>query len=245
MADTIPADDSKRLLFALALLSHDLRAPLAAIRSNVSFLKMRIWELDKDSVDKKLTDILYDSERIQFQLMEVDILLGLTSRKPDLERIIFFRDVLIKSIRMMEPLLADRDISVSQIELNASKIKKIVVTADARNLRLVVFNLIHNSIMYARQDPKEYKLSIDMDENTDFYIIKFQDWGVGIDAEYEQKVFEEGFRSPEAVRNARGAGLGLAISKRVMTEMGGDLKLINRFNPTEFHMILPKKPILE
>ncbi len=41
-----------------------------------------------------------------------------------------------------------------------------------------------------------------------------------------------------------GSGLGLAISRHIMKKLGGDLKLHNLSQPTEFHIILPKGGLL-
>ena len=70
----------------------------------------------------------------------------------------------------------------------------------------------------------------------------FKDWGIGIRREYVDRVFEEGFRTPEALqKQVTGNGLGLSISKRLMLQMGGDLRLVHNAKPTEFHVYLPMK----
>ncbi|MGA9212871.1 ATP-binding protein [Kaistella sp.] len=53
--------------------------------------------------------------------------------------------------------------------------------------------------------------------------IKFpiQDFGIGIDAKYQSKIFEWYFQVPEDHQN--GTGLGLAISKNFIEKQGGEI----------------------
>lgn len=70
-------------------------------------------------------------------------------------------------------------------------------------------------------------------------IIKFKDWGIGVSKGLEEKIFEDGFRAPEAIdKYATGSGLGLTIARKIIRELGGDLKLVNDYKPTEFHVVL-------
>ena len=42
-------------------------------------------------------------------------------------------------------------------------------------------------------------------------------------------------------KNVTGSGLGLSIARHLMQGMDGDLRLVNRYKPTEFQIVLPKK----
>ena len=67
------------------------------------------------------------------------------------------------------------------------------------------------------------------------------DWGTGIPEGFEEKVFEERFRAPaKGGKQVAGLGLGLAIARQLMREHGGDLTLVSRYKPTEFHIIIPR-----
>lgn len=99
-----------------------------------------------------------------------------------------------------------------------------------------------NSIKYAKKDPNQFKIKLEFEEQHNQICIKFKDWGNGIKFEDRDKIFEEGFRSTEAVQSdAVGSGLGLTIARNIMRQLGGDLVLNNLYKPTEFQMILPKE----
>ena len=112
---------------------------------------------------------------------------------------------------------------------------------DKAKLNQAVFNLLINSIKYAEDNPEYFKISLEIEETRDSYIIKFKDWGIGIRRGLEEKIFENGFWTPEAInKNVTGSGLGLTIARGIMREMGGDLRLGTNPKPTEFQMVLPK-----
>ena len=54
-------------------------------------------------------------------------------------------------------------------------------------------------------------------------------------------VFEEGVRAPNAIKVATGSGVGLPLSRRIMHDLGRNLALVNKRNPTVFEVHLPKK----
>lgn len=242
MANRGTTDESEGYL--IERIFHEIHSPISRMRGNASFLRRRIWELDKTRVDESLDDILSDSEALLRLVGGLELHFGLNSRSIRLERVRLW-DVLIETIQSLNPLLAKTGFSSSQIGYDTTKMKRATVTAERRKLKVVVFNLLHNSIVYAHGVPEELRIQIDLEEIGDRYEIKFKDWGIGIKSEYEQRVFEAGFRAPETMGNVEGLGLGLVTSKRIMVEMGGDLKLLHNLNPTEFDVILWKNPKIE
>jgi len=109
-------------------------------------------------------------------------------------------------------------------------------------LNHVCYNLLMNSINYAKEDPRQFQIEIDDSETGSHVVIHFKDWGMGIPKGFEQKIFESGFRTEEAKRRVNGTGLGLSIAREVLRDIGGDLVLTNICEPTTFSIQLPKKP---
>ena len=135
--------------------------------------------------------------------------------------------------------------SARGIKYKPSDSSKIITYTDKVMLNQVVYNLLMNAIKYAEKDSSQFKVLLEIDENEQKvggnFIIKFKDWGIGIKEEQRDKIFQEGFRALEAIKKVEGSGLGLNISKSIMQKLGGDLKLINLYKPTEFHLLLPKR----
>lgn len=233
-------DQEKQYL--LDQISHELRAPIVGLRSNVSFLERRLDEIPEELLRHKLSDMLIDSTLLSYQVDELEYFLGRPRRPPKLELVVVFRDVIIKTMHQLKPVMIGQRLNPSHVEYNRADSQRIVVLTDIAKLNQVVFNLLINSINYAEDDPTSFKIRIDIKEDWDNFIIGFQDWGIGIDEEFSAKIFERGFRTPLAKRkNVNSSGLGLTISRAIMQELGGNLRLASNRKPTEFRVILPKK----
>ena len=222
--------------------SHELTAPVVGIKNNANFLQRRIRQLDHDYIQRKLSDIIMDCEILILEIEEIEHILGRPSPKQKIQRTLVYRDIIIKTINQLKPLIAEKEFDYSKIHYDPQDIPKINIFVDPALLGKVVYNLLINSIKYSKSDPDQFAIFINVEENRDYFIIRVRDWGIGIEKEYIDKVFEEGFRTPEAIqKNVSGSGLGLMISRKIMRELGGDLILVNNYTPTEFQMILPKK----
>ncbi len=221
---------------------HEFKSPIAGIRNNASFLQRRLKQLDQDYIDIKFGDILLDGEILLRQVGELEYILGSgNSQKLKFRRTVIFRDVVIKTINQLKPQLREFSFSISNIKYNPEYSRRIIVYTDPFKVNQVVYNLLTNSIKYAYKEPNKFQILIELIEEKDDFIIEFSDWGIGIKPEDTTKIFQEGFRSSEAIKkDVNGSGLGLTISKNIMLQLGGDLKLVRNYNPTIFHMVIPK-----
>lgn len=220
-------------------ISHELRAPIVGIRSNASFLQRRRKELPAERIDRKLDDILADCEILLYQVAELGHILGRTQSEPKIARTLLFRDVIIKTLIQLKPLVVEHGFAFEQIEYDTADMYKIEpLYVDRSQLNQVVYNLLINAIKYAE---REFRVQIAVERTREDYIVKFRDWGMGVREEMRERIFDDGFRTPEAIaRYPNGSGLGLTIARKIMRSYGGDLLLDRNRRPTEFHMILPK-----
>jgi signal transduction histidine kinase/signal transduction protein with GAF and PtsI domain len=225
----------------LEKISHEFNAPIVGIRSNASFIQRRYADLSYDMIDTKLSDVLTDCDILLYQVAELEHILGSKSPVSKITKTYVYRDIIIKTINQLKPDVIDKKFSVSRIKYNPAYSTTIKVYVDKAKLNQVVYNLLINSIKYSEDDPNEFKIDIELEEEWDKFIIKFKDWGMGITKGLEAKIFNDGFRTPEAMlKNVSGSGLGLTIALKFMRQMGGNLKLASNSKPTEFQLILPK-----
>ena len=224
-------------------ITHELRAPVVGIRSNVSYLERHFESVDRELIRRKFGDILADCELLLYQVKELEYFLGRPPQLPKIERTLVYRDVIIAAIQQLVPELRSSGLDVGRVEYNPDDIGRVgALYVDRGQLKQVVFNLLVNAIKYAEDDPEKFAIRISVERIREGWAISFKDWGIGIRPEYASRVFDVGFRVPEAIaRSTSGSGLGLAISSRIMHGMGGDLILRCNRKPTEFVMILPRR----
>src|SRR5687767_14825032 len=116
-----------------------------------------------------------------------------------------------------------------------------VLQADRLHLLSLVFNLLDNSLKYAKEHPV---IEVELLEKTDTVILKVKDNGIGIPPEYQDKLFEKFFRVPSGnTHNAKGYGLGLSYAAHVVEKHGGNISLESHAGSgATFTIVLPKDP---
>lgn len=88
------------------------------------------------------------------------------------------------------------------------------VSADKENIRMVLMNLIHNSIKYGKEGGVTKVSYYDMES---FILVEVSDNGIGIEPEHAVHVFDRFYRVDKSrSRDAGGTGLGLSIVKHIV-----------------------------
>lgn len=102
-----------------------------------------------------------------------------------------------------------------------------VVRGDSDRLRQVLVNLAGNGIKFT--DRGGVSIEVRSDDGEDRVSICVRDTGVGIPEDARERIFEE-FEQADAgpARKHGGAGLGLAICRRIVTAMGGDITVASQ-----------------
>jgi len=107
----------------------------------------------------------------------------------------------------------------------SNQVGPMTVWADARKLKQIVANLVSNAIKYRQRDkPDGFVRLIFESADEEHWQLTVTDSGVGIPQEDLQKVFEE-FQRGAPSENIQGAGLGLAITKRLVLLLQGEISV--------------------
>lgn len=216
-----------------AMLSHELRTPLAIIINQADLLEDEARDSGaptdapraiRESGAQLLTlvnDILEvaraEAGRLELDVQPVDPRAALTELEPTLRG-----------------LAGARDISLT-VRLPRSLPK---VSTDPRRLREVVLNLVDNAVKYTAAGGS---VSIDARTRGDVVEIAVADTGVGIPESVGDRIFEPFYRV-SGTRTQHGeasTGLGLALSHRLVTALGGDLRYERTEPGTTFRLTLP------
>lgn len=202
----------------LAILSHELRNPLAPLRMGLELLKRGAAEepglLDEmlPMMDRQLThltrlvDDLLQVSRIKQGSLQLEI------GRMDL------REPVRAAVEQVSPLIAARNHELT-VQLPDYEL---LVDGDFERLTQVVANLLGNAAKYT-EPGGTIRISAALEENQ--AVIRVDDSGRGIPSEHVESIFQLFGRSPDHGPKGDGGGLGigLTISRQLIEMHGGTL----------------------
>lgn len=111
------------------------------------------------------------------------------------------------------------------------------VNGDATRVRQVLLNLVSNAVKFTRDGT----VAIETRREDEIVIVKIHDTGIGMSAEECDRIFDDFVRLDGAIAlQIQGTGLGLGISRRIATAMGGDISVQSKVGcGTTFQVRLP------
>ncbi len=203
-------NNTKNKLFTIV--SHDLRAPLATVRSYLEILS----NLDpkKENWQEIQSDLIEMTQNTDNMLS--NILMWSTSQLEGIsinKKLINLTDTLIPVIRVFQSIA-----NAKQITLTFKADPGLKVLADENMLQLVIRNILSNAIKFTPNGGQ-----IQMEVNSDYpnYVIKIIDNGVGMTDQIKDSIFSLKAESSYGTKNEKGVGLGLNLSKEFTDLQGG------------------------
>ena len=215
----------------LSQISHELRTPMTSIRAFSEILTegdlapelvIRYGKIIHDEA-KRLTRLLDDL--LDLSVLEngsVQLNLGLAS----LQGMIDTALIAARQTRPDREFLVVRDLPSEAMYLKT----------DADRLTQVFINLISNARKYC--DATRPELRIVVRQRSGRVTVDFIDNGKGIPKESQTLIFEKFARLTDANR-AGGAGLGLAICREIMTNLGGSVAYLPGQKGAAFRVTVP------
>jgi signal transduction histidine kinase len=220
-AQTAESSNRMRADF-IAAMSHEFRTPLNAIIGYAELIREELSE------DERAREIGIDAAHI---LKASRHLLGLINDILDHTRIdagrlhltledIPVADALVAAEELANPLALANGVQLFIVNEAAH----LEVRADELRLRQCLLNLVGNAIKFARHGTVRLTAK-DIGENGDTRVaFEVADDGIGISETALAKLFRPFEQADDTVHNRfGGAGLGLSISKKLATAMGGDI----------------------
>ena len=197
------------------ILSHDLREP---VRSIVGFCTLTKNQVEPDHKIQEYLQYIEDSGKQLHTLIE-DVSSFHKIDRIDIHENSFVNlNVLMKSILdSIFPLLAQNKGKVEYPELPT-------IESNSTILFLVLKSIIENGIKYNERDFAEVNFSYKTVDNQHIFLIK--DNGIGIDPEFQSKIFEM-FKRLNDRSKYSGSGLGLSLAQKCIQKIGGKVSLIS------------------
>ncbi|HSH19696.1 MAG TPA: response regulator [Draconibacterium sp.] len=204
----------------LANMSHEIRTPLNGV---IGFSKV-LEETELNEEQKELTEIIVSSGENLLNIIN-DILdfSKIESGQFKLETIEFSLFKTVHTIIKLHSFFAEKKGIDLQIEIDAKLPDKLF--GDPLRLNQVITNLVSNALKFT--DKGSVKLSvgsIKKDAKKITLLFKVIDTGIGITDEGKEKLFKEFSQTDSyTTRKYGGTGLGLTISRNLVSLMGGEI----------------------
>ena len=224
----------------LSMLAHELRNPLAPIRTGVDVLRMQgdeqpevVWA--RDMIERQTTQLV----RLVDDLLDVSRITGGKIRL-ELERI-DVAAIVATAVETSRPLIdeAGHELTVSMPD------ETLWVKCDRVRLSQVLSNLLNNAAKYTRGGGSIH-LSVEREGSE--CVFRVRDNGIGIPREMLSKVFDLFTQVERSLDRSRGGlGVGLTLARRLIEMHGGriDVASDGPGQGSEFTVRLPAvSPIL-
>ncbi|MFZ1809377.1 MAG: HAMP domain-containing sensor histidine kinase [Cyclobacteriaceae bacterium] len=214
--------------------SHDMRAPLSSLlglleivrltnkdtelNEYFGFMKNRI--LTMEGFIKEVTDYSRNA-RMEVSYAEVNL------------------HILVKEVIEGIEFISSNAKATGKINIPENMTHPI----DVARMRVILNNLISNSIKYTDPTKEESFYSVGMHVSDSELTLTVSDNGIGIQPEYQNRIFEMFYRATES---SEGSGLGLYIVRETVHKLGGMISFKSEYQEgSTFTVRLPNSMIAE
>lgn len=189
--------------------SHDLRAPLRAIKGYAAILSQDLGNSLTPRIQRDMDAIATTARRMDVIIDNLLKLASVTQRELQTEQLPL-GDLVQQIVAEVNP---QPPVQI-HVALNSANVR-----GDAGLLTLALRNLITNAVKFSRNCPgPEIWVGVEEVEGERAYYVR--DNGVGFDARYSERLFHA-FQRLHSEREFEGSGLGLTIVKSVIEKHGG------------------------
>lgn len=212
-----------------AAVAHELNQPLAALGMFVSGARLLHEQGDRAGLRENLDEI--DALRHRMASLTQELKRFARPGESRIERV-DLRDCLGTALKLVRPRIAESGV---EVRLDLPDAALIAVTAPLR-VEQVLVNLLRNAIDACQHAPAP-RVEMRARRDGQRAVIEVSDNGGGIPPDLQERIFEPFFSTKPA---SGGLGLGLAISARIVEDLGGRLDVqANRRAGACFGLSLP------
>jgi two-component system, OmpR family, phosphate regulon sensor histidine kinase PhoR len=203
----------------IATVSHELRTPLAAVHGAAKTLQRADVAVGGEMFQRLLTVISEQSDRLA--AMVNDILLASRMDSSELEIATEQVDVAALAGEVVTTVRAGAGDGLT-FELVAPSTAQ-PAAADREKLRQVLTNLVANAAKYS---PGGGRIQVELESHEGELRVHVRDQGLGIATADQDLIFEKFYRADaNMTRGVSGSGLGLYISRELVSRMGGTISV--------------------
>ncbi|MCU0662506.1 MAG: HAMP domain-containing histidine kinase [Myxococcota bacterium] len=216
-AKLMRVDKLRRGLLAVA--THDLKAPLAAVSSYLQTLAAGY----AGPINEKQGEILERCKaRVDGLSRFIADILSLTAvERGEIRENLRFADLAPLLTHVVDDYLVRATEKNQQLRLViADDLPKVLLAPD--RMAQLLENLVSNAIKYT---PKGKEIEIKAESTQEWLVLSVKDQGIGISAEDQAKLFADFFRSSAVKKDYEGTGLGLSMVRRIVQAHAGEIEV--------------------
>ncbi len=227
----------------LASMSHDIRTPMNAIIGMTEIALKNVG--DSFRVEECLQKIKLSSKHLLGLINDVLDMSKIESNKMTLSMApMSLKEAIDDIVTIMQPQVKARE---QYFDIFIRDVVAEEVYCDGVRLNQVLLNLLSNAVKFT---PEKGRVDIYMwqencPDNEEYVRTHFKvaDSGIGMSEEFQKRIFESFSREEtEQVHHTVGTGLGMAITKAIVSLMGGTIELQSeKGKGTTFHIIIDFK----
>ncbi len=205
----------------MSTMSHEIRTPLTSV---IGF-SAKLEQTTLDAVQQRYMKAISGSS---------EHLLSIVNDVLDFTRVdsgkLRFDEVAFKAIdiftEVYDSMVWKAEEKGLRLTLFIQPIATLVLHGDPVRLRQVLFNLVGNAIKFTERGTVDVTATFSEENEKALLLIRVSDTGIGIPQDRQEAIFGE-FEQADSSTEKKygGSGLGLSISKRIIEQLGGSIKL--------------------
>jgi PAS domain S-box-containing protein len=219
---------AKRRAFFLNALSHDLRAPLNTVVLNAEMLKL----VPPEDVKNRVVTIVESAKSAgDYVARLLDFARAGGEEQNRIEAVSLLN--MLKHIQeRFAPLAAQKNLF---IQIAAER--DLEVRTDRQKIERLIANLVENALKYTRIGG----VTLSLIPRDDQFSLRVTDTGIGVPSQNAPYLFDEFYQVNNLERDrSKGFGMGLAICKYLVNQLGGSVRLLNTSDQgSSFEITLP------
>jgi len=200
----------------LAVLSHELRNPLAPIQTALDLLEQKgLCEAETERELAMIRRQVQNLKRLVDDLLDVS---RISRGKIELHKgVVELAPLVVQAVDAVRPFFDEH-----RQELHVSiPDDSIYLEADSTRLEQVLFNLLLNA---AKFTPEEGRICLDVEQEQREVAIRVRDTGIGIETDLIPKVFDLFLQGERRIGlSHEGGGIGLSLAKKLVELHGGTI----------------------
>ena len=217
-----------------SIISHDLRTPFVNLLGLAEILNEDVDTLDADKI-KEFTQLINNAATNGYKLLEnlLDWSRSQTGRINCIPECISISDIIYDNIKTIE-----HNAEGKRVTFSTDIPGKIYAFADPNMINSVVRNLLNNAVKFSYNNSI---VNICVSTSANEVIISVKDYGVGIEPENLDKLFDnDSMFTTTGTSNERGTGLGLLLAHEFIEKNNGKISVTSEVGKgSEFIVSLP------